>query len=108
MMKKRIRVFDLAVALAVIIAVTLLVSNHLTSRRVSLEERLRTLQFEQVPLERTRSSLEEELARKDSDSYIIQVAREDYGYLMPGEILFEVSNIDHLYTVHEVTAEPAP
>ncbi len=107
-MKKKIRVFDLTVAVVLILAVSLVVVNHLNSRYAALEAERQALRLEQIRLESIKSSLQNELNRSESDSYIMQVAREDYGYLMPGEILFRVSNIDDLYAVHEVSAEEAP
>ena len=107
-MKKRLRIFDLVVAVAVIAALSLMVNNHLNSRYASLAAQAKILDEEQRNLDRIMSSLQTELGRADSNAYIVQVAREDYGYLMPGEILFKVSNIDDLYAVHEVTLEEAP
>ncbi len=107
-MKKRVRVFDLVVFIAAALAVTLMLVNHLNARYASLEAERQALRMEQIGLEAVKSSLQNELNRSDTDSYIIQVAREDYGYLMPGEILFKVSNIDDLYAVHEVSMEGTP
>ncbi len=107
-MKKKIRIFDLTVAIALILAVTLVLNNHLSSRYAALEAERKALRLEQIELESIKSSLQSELNRSDSDAYIMQVAREDYGYLMPGEILFKVSNIDDLYAVHEVSVEETP
>ena len=45
--------------------------------------------------------MRQELALKDTDSYIMEKARTLYGYLMPGEIRFEVSNPDSLYDTPE-------
>lgn len=106
-MKKRFRLFDLCIAVILIIAVSLLLNNHLNARQAALEAERQSLRLEQIALESVKSSLQSELNRKDTDSYIIQVAREEYFYLMPGEILFKVSNIDDLYAVHEVSVEDA-
>lgn len=107
-MKKKFRVFDLAVAIALILAVTLVLTNHFNARYAALEAEHKALRMEQIQLDSIKSSLQAELHRSDTDAYIMQVAREDYGYLMPGEILFKVSNIDSLYAAHEVTLEEAP
>lgn len=107
-MKKRIRVFDLSVAVAAILAVTLVLTNHFNARLAALEAEHKALRMEQIQLEAIKSSLQGELNRSETDAYIMQVAREDYGYLMPGEILFRVSNIDSLYATHEVTLEETP
>ena len=107
-MKKRIRVFELVVAVALLLAVTLVLSNHFDAQYAALEAEHKALRMEQIQLDSIKSSLQGELHRSDTDAYIMQVAREDYGYLMPGEILFRVSNIDSLYATHEVTLEETP
>ena len=107
-MKKKFRVFDLAVAIVLILAVTLVLNNHFNARYAALEAEHKALRMEQIQLDSIKSSLQAELHRSETDAYIMQVAREDYGYLMPGEILFKVSNIDSLYATHEVTLEEAP
>ncbi len=107
-MKKKFRVFDLAIAIVLILAVTLVLNNHFNARYAALEAEHKALRMEQIQLDSIKSSLQAELHRSETDAYIMQVAREDYGYLMPGEILFKVSNIDSLYATHEVTLEEAP
>ena len=107
-MKKRFRLFDLSVAVAAIVAITLVLNNHFNARLAALEAEHKALRMEQIQLDSIKSSLQGELHRSDTDAYIMQVAREDYGYLMPGEILFRVSNIDSLYATHEVTLEGSP
>ena len=107
-MKKRFRVFDLVVIIVLVLAVTLVLNNHLNSRHAALEAEYKALRMEQIELDSIKSALQSELHRSDTDAYIMEVAREDYGYLMPGEILFRVSNIDSLYATHEVTLEGSP
>ncbi|MBR4501384.1 MAG: septum formation initiator family protein [Clostridia bacterium] len=107
-MKKKFRVFDLVVVIVLILAVTLVLNNHFNAQYAALEAEHKALRMEQIQLDSIKSSLQGELHRSDTDAYIMQVAREDYGYLMPGEILFKVSNIDSLYASHEVTLEEAP
>ncbi len=107
-MKKKFRVFDLVVVIVLILAVTLVLNNHFNAQYAALEAEHKALRMEQIQLEAIKSSLQGELNRSETDAYIMQVAREDYGYLMPGEILFKVSNIDSLYAAHEVTTEETP
>ncbi len=106
-MKKKFPLFELVVIVSLIAAVTLVLVNHLNSQYASLTAENRNLRDEQVSLEAIKSALQTELSRSETSAYIMQVAREDYGYLMPGEILFKVSNIDDLYAVHEVSLEYA-
>ncbi len=108
MLNRPIRVFSVAVALAVILAVTLVLCRSYGERTNELQAQLKALSREQVALEAEKSALQIELTQTESSSYIMQVAREDYGYLLPGEIRFHVTNIDDLYAVHEVTVEDTP
>ncbi len=101
-MKKSIRLFPLIVGIVCVIAVTMVINNHLARNIVHLKDLSRETRMEQIELESEKSGLEQEINRKDQDSYIISVARHDYGYLLPGEIRFEVTNINDLYAVHEV------
>ena len=101
-MKKNIRVFPVIVLVTCIIAVTMVINQHLNRSLVELRTLSGQVRMEQIDLESEKSSLEQEIYRKDQDSYIIQIARHEYGYLLPGEIRFQVTNIGDLYTVHEV------
>ena len=100
---KRIRLFPLVVAAFTIIAVTLVCLNNLNDDIVYLEDMTRKTRLEQIALEAEKSALQQELSIKDTDAYIMSTARSLYGYLMPGEIRFQVTNIDDLYTEPEAT-----
>lgn len=100
---KRIRLFPLAVATFTIIAVTLVCMNNLKDDIVYLEDLAQKTRLEQIALEAEKSALQQEISIKDTDAYIMSTARELYGYLMPGEIRFQVTNIDDLYTEPEAT-----
>ena len=101
-MKKRIPLFPVIVLITCIIAVTMVINRRLDSSIVELRSLAADTRLEQIDLESEKSGLEQEINRKDQDSYIIQIARREYGYMLPGEIRFEVTNIDDLYAVHEV------
>ena len=109
-MNRRIKLFPVIVLFACVIAVTAVINQHLNGRIADLKELSSKTRMEQIDLESEKSALEQEINRKDQDSYIIQIARHEYGYLMPGEIRFHVTNIDDLYAVHEVivTGEEEP
>ena len=101
-MKKRIPLFPVIVLITCIIAVTMVINRQLDSSIVELRDLAADVRLEQIDLESEKSGLEQEINRKDQDSYIIQIARREYGYMLPGEIRFQVTNIDDLYAVHEV------
>jgi len=67
-----------------------------------LEDELLKQTLEQLELEAQISALEKEVDAAKSDSYVIQIARSRYGYLMPGEVRFEVTNIDSVLENPEV------
>ena len=106
-MTRTMRPFTLLVLLASMIAVTLLVTNHYDRQIEILDEDYRQIRLEQIAAESEKSALQQELNRSSSDSYIIQTARDRYGYLMPGEIRFQVTNTDSLNTEHEVIVSAA-
>ncbi len=106
-MNRRISLFPFLVLVLCVMAVTAVLTHHLDSRMSVLSEEARVVRLEQIALEGEASALEQELSRKDQNSYIIQVARSQYGYLMPGELRFHVTNINDLYATHEVIPETA-
>ena len=108
MLNKPIRIFFLVVAITVCAAITLILCRTLDERTAEVNAQTEALSRPQVALDARQSALQDELSRANSDAYVMQVAREDYGYLLPGEIRFHVSNIDDLYAVHEVSVEDEP
>ena len=107
-LQKGLTPLALIVVCVVLVAVTFIVLGGVNQSIDTLEREQKQLRLEQVALEAERSAYENELSRVETDAYVIRVAREKYGYIMPGEIRFHISNIDDLYGVHEVTAEDAP
>lgn len=107
LLSKGMTPFTLVLVCVVMIAVTAILVNSVNVNIEELESARRQLRLEQIGLEAEKSAYQTELNRSETDSYIIKVAREKYGYLMPGEIRFHITNIDDLYAVHEVTAEEA-
>lgn len=99
----RIRFFPFLVAALTLIAVTLVCLNNLDEDIVYLEDLERKTRLEQIALENEKSALQQEISIKDTDAYIMSTARSLYGYLMPGEIRFQVTNISDLYTEPEAT-----
>ncbi len=104
-LQKGLTPFALIVLCVVLVVVTFIVLGGVNRNIDALEREQKQMRLEQVALEAQRSAYENELSRVETDAYVIRVAREKYGYIMPGEIRFQISNIDDLYGVHEVTAE---
>ena len=61
-MKKKFRVFDLAVAIALILAVTLVLTNHFNARYAALEAEHKALRMEQIQLDSIKSSLQADVS----------------------------------------------
>ena len=83
----RVRLLYVAVAAFVIVSVGTMVSN-----RLDQEVRMRQIEVEEI-----NSNMKQEIAQQDKDSYIMEMARRYYGYLLPGEIRFVVVNPESLY-----------
>ena len=108
MLNKPIRIFSLIVTVTVLAAITLIICRTLDDRIAEVRAQTEALARPQVDLDARQSALQDELNRADTKACIMQVAREDYGYLFDGETRFHVSNIDKLYAVHEVSVEAVP
>lgn len=100
-MRRRMKLFPMLVAAFVMIACTIITLNRLDTDIAALEDVARETKLRQLSLESEQSQMRQELAMKDTDSYIMEKARTLYGYLMPGEIRFEVSNPDSLFDTPE-------
>ena len=100
-MRRRMKLFPMLVAVFVMIACTIITLNRLDTDIAALEDVAQETKLRQLALESEQSAMRQELALKDTDSYIMEKARTLYGYLMPGEIRFEVSNPDSLYDTPE-------
>lgn len=100
-MKRRIKLFPVLVLAFAIVACGLVTMNRLDGDIAVLEDTARETQRRKLDAEAKRSALQQEIAVKDTDSYIMEKARSLYGYLMPGEIRFVVVNPDSLYDTPE-------
>ena len=96
-MRKRIKLFYVMVAAFVIVACGLMAMNRLDQDISVLQDTARETRLRQLAVEAKKSDMQKELAIKDTDSYIREMARSQHGYLMPGEIRFEVENPEALY-----------
>ncbi len=96
-MRKKIKLFYLAVAAFVIIAGGLITLHRLNADIAVLEDTAREARLEQLRVNTEKSDMQQEIAIKDSDAYIRDMARTMYGYLMPDEIKFVVVNPEALW-----------
>lgn len=101
-MRKRIKLFYVLVAAFVIVAGGLMTLNRLDQDISVLQDTARETRLRQLAVEAEKSDMQKELAIKDTDSYIREMARRQNGYLMPGEIRFKVINPEALYENGEV------
>ena len=106
-MRKRIKLFYVMVAAFVIVAAGLMALNRLNQDITVLQDTARETRLRQLAVETEKSDMQKELAIKDTDSYIREMARSQQGYLMPGEIRFEVVNPEVLYEGGELLEEAA-
>ena len=84
----------ISLAAGLIIFAALLCMGSDNGRR-DLEARQKKMRDLELELQEQRSDKEQELNRAESNEYLTQKAKE-YGYLMPGEIRFVVTNLDEL------------
>ena len=100
-MRKRMKLFHVLVIAFVIVAGGLVTMNQLETDITVLQGQSRQVRLEQIRLQNENGELKKEDSQKDDQSYIIGLARTQYGYLMPGEIYFKVANPEVLGIVPE-------
>ena len=113
-MRKRIRLLYVIVIAFVIVAGGLMTLNRLDQEIAVLEDTARETRLRQLALETENGNMRQEIAIKDTDSYIRKMARKDNRFLMPGETRFVVVNPEALYApggmpgleIEVETAEP--
>ena len=101
-MRKRIRLLYVIVIAFVIVAGGLMTLNRLDQEIAVLEDTARETRLRQLALETENGNMRQEIAVKDTDSYIRKMARKDNRFLMPGEIRFVVVNPEALYAPGEM------
>ncbi len=104
-MRKRIRLLYVIVIAFVIVAGGLMTLNRLDQEIAVLEDTARETRLRQLALETENGNMRQEIAVKDTDSYIRKMARKDNKYLMPGEIRFVVVNPEALYAPGEMPGQ---
>ena len=96
-LRKRVRLLYVVVAAFVIAAGGMITINRLDQDIVTLQDTSRTVRLRQLEVEAQKSEMLQEISQQDKDSYIMEMARRYYGYLLPGEIRFVVVNPESLY-----------
>lgn len=102
-MRRRLKLFPILVTAFVIAACGMIAVNQLNDDIAVLQDTARETRLRQLSVEAEKSAMQQEIAMKDSDSYIMEKARSLYGYLMPGEIRFVVTNPESLFDTPEAT-----
>lgn len=96
-MRRRVRLLYVLVAAFVIAAAGMMTVNRLDEDIRVRQDQAREVRLRQLEVEEINSNMKQEIAQKDKDSYIMEMARRYYGYLVPGEIRFVVVNPESLY-----------
>ena len=104
-MRKRIKLFYVVVIAFVIVAGGLMTMNRLDQEIAVLEDTARETRLRQLALETENGNMKQEIAVKDTESYIRKMARKDNRFLMPGEIRFVVVNPEALYAPGEMPGQ---
>jgi len=100
--RKRIKLLYVVVIAFVIVAGGLMTLNRLDQEIAVLEDTARETRLRQLALETENGNMKQEIAVKDTESYIRKMARKDNRFLMPGEIRFVVVNPEALYAPGEM------
>ena len=104
-MRKRIRLLYVIVIAFVIVAGGLMTLNRLDQEIAVLEDTARETRLKQLALETENGNMKQEIAVKDTESYIRKMARKNNRFLMPGETRFVVVNPEALYAPGEMPGQ---
>jgi len=104
MLKKqpaRVNIGWLFLAITLVFTIYIAASGRIKSERESLNQRESAQRLQLSRLETEKAALEKEIGLAGTDPYIENVARTQYGFLKPGEIRFEITNPEALYSQSE-------
>ena len=104
-MRKRIKLFYVVVIAFVIVAGGLMTMNRLDQEIAVLEDTARETRLRQLALETENGNMKQEIAVKDTESYIRKMARKNNRFLMPVETRFVVVNPEALYAPGEMPGQ---
>ncbi len=94
---KRVSLFNVMVLTLAAVAVCFVWLNQIDSNRLSLESTLKEAELRRIEEQARRTTMQNELAVSETDAYVMEKARSLYGYLLPGEIRYVITNTDALY-----------
>ncbi len=94
---QQMKLLSFFVLLLMLATIAVLAIRQQMSDIDELEESAKAAQLKQIEVQSERSALQQELAIAGTSDYIAEKARTLYGYLLPGEIRFKVSNPEALY-----------
>ena len=97
LLSKRVRPLALVCALFVVITLGIMTINSVYDSTEAMQSRLTDLRIERDQRYKEYKKLENELQIVETDDYIMAKARQIYGYMMPGELLFVIKNPEALY-----------
>ena len=97
MLPARMKWFTFVVLLLMLAIIGILAVEQQKSDIAVLTETAKETQLKQIEVQSERSELQQELAIAGTSDYIADKARTLYGYLLPGEIRFKVTNPEALY-----------
>jgi cell division protein FtsB len=89
----------------VLVAGGLMTMNRLDQEIAVLEDTARETRLRQLALETENGNMKQEIAVKDTESYIRKMARKNNRFLMPGETRFVVVNPEALYAPGEMPGQ---
>lgn len=97
MRRGRVPLLNLAVYAFVILAIGLMIINRLDGDIHALEDVKANVNLTLLDMQREKSANIDEISRKDTEKYIVEIARSEYGYMYKGEIRYEITNKEMLY-----------
>ncbi len=99
--EKRVNIGWLFLAMMIVIASFTLASGRIKDETENLKRRESTDMLALSRLESEKAALEKEITLAGTDPYIENLARTQYGFLKPGEIRFEITNPEALFSGEE-------
>ncbi len=96
-MQRRVRLLTVCVLLIAVILCGNMILSRMDGEVALMKSRLSDVQKQQYIALKDMRSLEDEVAISSSDEYIASLARTEHGFLRPGEVRYEVVNLDALF-----------
>ena len=97
LLKGQTSFLTLLVVILTVIAISLIIINRLDEEIGRLEADRASVNLVLLEKQQEKSRNTDELGRKDTEKYIVELAREEYGYMYKGEIRYIITNPELLY-----------